>query len=520
VKKDDFDSHRNALLKTLHGDDYEAILHEMRDNKECAEADDLLAPYATKSSSTIGRIIEEEFKLDNRTDFARDRDRIIHSKSFFRLGGKTQVFLNPNNPLVSTRMTHTIHVAQVSRTLARAMRLNEDLVEAIALGHDLGHSPFGHPGEEILTEKLAQIGMPPFKHNAHSLRVIDLLEKQGKGLNLTWEVREGVLCHDGESDSKDMTPDRERDWLDLHTLKNSELKSNPSTPEACLVRLCDRIAYVGKDIEDGIEVGFFKREDIPLQFTKVLGNTNKMIMDTVVKDIILNFRKFIKNYKAEHGGKEPGPNEFKIVLSDDIRNATNGLIKEFNYPNIYLSKENTRYREQTTTILSSLFDRFYKELTNARVLDKTQSLYKFDVESDASESEILFKAYWEAFLGMSLGEIEEKLKGCQSSSSPDFSMLPENQRVEVASIHGNMEEGEFLAAVKLAVRDAKLKILGDNIRAEGDSFTTIFYNIKAMNNTYLGETSSGEMARDYIASLTDRDAIKIFEKLNIPKSVV
>ena len=218
-----------------------------------------LSQYAMHSQNSKGREKFEE-KCDIRTDFQRDRDRIIHSKSFRRLKHKTQVFIAPEGDHFRTRLTHTLEVAQIGRTLARALRLNEDLVEAIALGHDLGHTPFGHTGERVLN-KLHPKG---FNHNEQSIRVVDFLEHKDDriGLNLTYEVKEGIRKHSGDEKSQ--------------------------TLEGQVVKYADRIAYINHDIDDAIRAGVIRKEDLPEECVEILGKTHGERINTMILDIIKN----------------------------------------------------------------------------------------------------------------------------------------------------------------------------------------------------------------------------------------
>jgi dGTPase len=216
-----------------------------------------LSPYACLSVNSRGRD-KEEPQCDIRPVFQRDRDRILHSKSFRRLKSKTQVFLTPMGDHYRTRMTHTLEVSQNARTIAKALRLNEDLVEAIALGHDLGHTPFGHAGEYILN----QIYEGGFHHNEQSVRIVEKLEKEGEGLNLTWEVRDGILNH--------------------------QTKTIPHTLEGKIVRLSDKIAYVNSDIDDAIRAMILDEDDIPLELRKTLGFTTRERLDHLIHDIVSN----------------------------------------------------------------------------------------------------------------------------------------------------------------------------------------------------------------------------------------
>jgi len=229
--------------------------------REAAEdlEDRLLSPLAARSRTSRGRE-RPEAECPVRTAFQRDRDRIIHSKAFRRLKGKTQVFLSPRGDHYRTRLTHSLEVSQVARTIARALRLNEDLVEAIALGHDLGHTPFGHAGEAAL-DKVVPGG---FRHNEQGLRVVTRLENEGRGLNLTWEVRDGILCH---------VPDR-----------------RPATLEGQVVQLADRIAYMNHDIDDALRAGVLRPDDLPRDVTEVLGATGSQRIGTMVENVIYSSR--------------------------------------------------------------------------------------------------------------------------------------------------------------------------------------------------------------------------------------
>ena len=247
-----------------------------------------LSPFAAKAAESRGRARPEE-KCSIRTDFQRDRDRIIHSKSFRRLMHKTQVFLAPEGDHYRTRLTHTIEVAQIARTIARALSLNEDLTEAIAMGHDLGHTPFGHSGEQVL-DKLYRKG---FRHNEQSLRVVDVLEFHGhdRGMNLTEEVRDGILNHTGPV--------------------------MPFTLEGQVVKISDRIAYINHDIDDAIRSGVITGEDLPAECVAVLGNSHKKRIDTLVRDMIAS--------------SENAP---VICQSEEKRQAMNEL-RNYMFRNVY-----------------------------------------------------------------------------------------------------------------------------------------------------------------------------------------
>lgn len=261
--------------------------------------------YAALSINTKGRQVWEE-KCDIRTDYQRDRDRILHSKAFRRLKHKTQVFISPEGDHYRTRLTHTLEVSQIARTIARGLRLNEDLAEAIALGHDLGHTPFGHAGEKALNE----IHPGGFKHNEQSLRVVDILEG-GKGLNLTYEVRDGILRHSG--------------------------KIKPETLEGKIVSFSDRIAYINHDIDDAIRGGVLEMSSIPEMCIRILGDTHKKRINTMITDII-----------AESMDKDD------ILMSTVVSQATNDL-REFMFENVYIGSDAKIEEKKTKNIISSLY---------------------------------------------------------------------------------------------------------------------------------------------------------------------
>ncbi len=265
-----------------------------------------LSPYAAKSKLSRGRLKPEE-PCPIRTAFQRDRDRIIHCKSFRRLKHKTQVFIAPLGDHYVTRLTHTLEVAQIARTIARALNLNEDLSEAIALGHDLGHTPFGHVGEEVLNE-LYHHG---FKHNEQSLRVIDVLENEGRGLNLTWEVRDGILNHS-------------KARADIM----GEGSDKTSTLEGEVCKLADAIAYINHDIADAIRAGIITERDLPLSAITVLGNSHSQRINTMVCDIVEN------SWAVRGCGIINKSENVAITLGSQVRAAANDL-RNFLFQRVY-----------------------------------------------------------------------------------------------------------------------------------------------------------------------------------------
>lgn len=268
-----------------------------------------LSPFACFSRSSRGRIHPEE-ECVVRTAFQRDRDRIIHSKSFRRLKAKTQVFIIPEGDHYRTRLTHTLEVAQIARTVARALRLNEDLTEAIALGHDLGHTPFGHAGEDALNE----VFTPGFKHNEQSLRVADVLEG-GRGLNLTWEVRDGILNHTG-------------DVL-------------PLTLEGQIVRIADRVAYINHDIDDAIRGGVLKIEQLPEDCLAVLGRQHRDRINTMVLDLIQTNRE-----------------ELKIIRMSPLVQEATDYLRSFLFANVYVGSQAKKEEAKVRHVVQFLFRYF------------------------------------------------------------------------------------------------------------------------------------------------------------------
>src|SRR3954462_8142225 len=255
-----------------------------------------LSPLAVRSYEGRGRA-QPEHESDLRTPFQHDRDRIVHSKAFRRLKHKTQVFISPVGDHFRTRLTHTLETTGIARGVGRALRLNEDLVEAIGLGHDLGHPPFGHAGEQSLDELLRERGGDGFRHNEHSLRVVESIERDGRGLNLTHEVRDGILKHTG--------PDE------------------PETLEGKIVRIVDRVAYINHDIDDAIRAGILSADELPREEIAVLGDTGSRRIDTLVHDLV--------ETSAQAGD---------IAQSDEIGSAMLSL-RSFMFERIYLQQEHT-----------------------------------------------------------------------------------------------------------------------------------------------------------------------------------
>lgn len=272
-----------------------------------------LSPYATKTSASLGRLYPED-PCPFSTCFQQDRERIVHSKAFRRLKSKTQVFIAPKGDHYRTRLTHVLEVAQISRTVARALGLNEDLTEAIALGHDLGHTPFGHAGEAALNRLVGH-----FRHNEQSLRVVDILEEFSPdfpGLNLSAEVRDGILNHTGPQ--------------------------KPMTLEGQVVRLCDRIAYLNHDVEDAVRGGILQEHQLPLEIREVLGHNRQERIRTMIEDVLEN-----------SGGQN------FIAMGPEVGQATNAL-RQFLFENFYLGSVAKQEENKVFGVISLLYEYYHE----------------------------------------------------------------------------------------------------------------------------------------------------------------
>ena len=285
------------------------------------QEDSWLSPLAVRSYETRGRVhTEDDCRL--RTPFQRDRDRIVHSKAFRRLKHKTQVFIDPAGDHYRTRLTHTLETTGISRSVARALRLNEDLAEAIGLGHDLGHPAFGHAGEEALDAVLGERFGLGFRHNEHSLRVVDHLERDGRGLNLTAEVRDGILNHTGERE--------------------------PDSLEGRIVRLVDRVAYINHDIDDAVRAGVLSPDELPAEEIELLGSTGPRRIDTLVHDLVET---------SERAGD--------IRQSDEIGEAMLSL-RSFMFDRVYLAEDAKPNQQRAHEIIRLIFNQLVDERRSAQ----------------------------------------------------------------------------------------------------------------------------------------------------------
>ena len=272
-----------------------------------------LSPLATRSYPAVRARPEPDCGL--RTPFQRDRDRIVHSKAFRRLKHKTQVFVAPTGDHYRTRLTHTLEVTQVSRTVARALRLNEDLVEAIGVGHDLGHPPFGHIGEDALDRCVKERFGSSFMHHEQSLRVVEVVEREGRGLNLTTAVRDGIVSHSGRA-------------------------REPETLEGRIVRLMDRVAYINHDIDDALRAGVISAPDLPVGAIEILGETGSQRIDTLVHDLVEH---------SEAAG---------AIVQGEVIGAAMTELREFMFERVYLGQEATREHAKIHLVIRALFDHY------------------------------------------------------------------------------------------------------------------------------------------------------------------
>ncbi len=321
-----------------------------------------LSPFAALSENSRGRDREEP-QCDIRPVYQRDRDRILHSKSFRRLKDKTQVFLSPKGDHYRTRLTHVLEVSQIARTAAKALRLNEELTEAIALGHDLGHTPFGHAGERMLNE----IVDGGFQHNEQSVRIVERLEKDGQGLNLTWEVRDGI--------------------------RNHKTAGSPSTLEGGIVRLADKIAYINHDIDDAIRANIMREEDIPDALRATLGYTTRERLNTLIHDMIITSQ-----------------NQNAIRMSDEVQGAMNEL-RRFMFDHVYTNPKAKGEENRAKELLQRLFEYYLDHVdelpdTQIRMYEEGEALDRVvcdyiagmtDLFAVAKFTEIFVPKQWQVY---------------------------------------------------------------------------------------------------------------------------
>lgn len=321
------------------------FIKDSLDNKE----KNSLSPYATLSASGIRRKKIDIIDKGYRQSFSVDVDRILHSLAYTRYIDKTQVFYLIQNDHITHRVLHVQLVSKIGRTIARFLGLNEDLVEAIALGHDLGHTPFGHDGEKFLSELCVSSGIGHFLHNVQSIQFLEKVERKGEGWNLCIQTLDGILCHDGEVHNKELKPEKSKTFEKLEQEINMK-KNNPETSiipmtlEGCVVRLADTISYIGRDLEDAIRLNLIKRSDVPRQIVEVIGDTNGKIVYNLVTDIIRE--SFQKN---------------KVSFSSRVSEALKQL-KMFNMKYIYMNPAIKCHTDTIKCLFALLFEKYIKDI--------------------------------------------------------------------------------------------------------------------------------------------------------------
>lgn len=333
------------------------------------EEEKRLSPWACLSRDAVRGKVEENIIMGHRQNFSLDTDRILHSLAYSRYIDKTQVFYLVKNDHITHRVLHVQLVSKISRTIGRLLRLNEDLIEAIALGHDIGHAPFGHDGEKFLSKLSMRYGLSNFLHNLQSVRFLEKIERKGKGWNLTLQVLDGILCHDGELHCQALKPDREKGFTRFHQeienkSDNPDLDLLPMTLEGCVVRMADTISYIGRDIEDAIRLGLIKRNDIPDECRRILGETNGTIVYSLVEDLAGN--SLDKPY---------------ICFSEDVAGALKRL-KDFNKEYIYSGELAWKQTSKIELMFELLFEKYLNDLAKK---DEDSEIYGEYLEGMSSQ---------------------------------------------------------------------------------------------------------------------------------------
>lgn len=332
--------------------------------------DERLSFAATRSTQAVRR--QEEDRSGYRQAFSLDADRIIHSRAYTRYIDKTQVFCLVSNDHITHRVLHVQLVSRIARTIGRFLRLNEDLIEAIALGHDIGHAPFGHDGESFLASLCVTHGLAPFQHNIQSVRFLDHLERKGRGWNLSLQTLDGILCHDGELHANRISPNPGKSFASLN--KELEQKQNdpkhnlaPMSLEGCVVRMADTVAYIGRDIEDAILLGLISRNDIPKSCRDHIGKSNGEIVYTLVTDLIANSS--IPETQAD--GK--GYIGFSSELAEHLQ-----VLKQFNYANIYFHPKTKTNLPLIQNCYETLFNHYLQQLENGQATEHVDIMTDMD----------------------------------------------------------------------------------------------------------------------------------------------
>ena len=328
-----------------------------------------LSPEATLNSQAVRRRREEQLETGYRQPYSVDTDRILHSLAYTRYIDKTQVFYLIENDHITHRVLHVQLVSKIARTIGRFLHLNEDLIEAIALGHDIGHIPFGHDGEKILTRLCQAHGIGSFHHNLQSVQFLDRVEKKGKGWNLCLQTLDGILCHDGEIHNQRLAPGGGKTFSVLDDeiaakKKNPDAELTPMTMEGCVVRMTDTISYIGRDIEDAIRLGLINRSDLPKQCTRTLGSTNGTIVYNLVSDVIKT------SYRRPFVAFSPG-------VSDALRQ-----LKEFNLHRIYMNPKIKQHLGMIQRLFEILFEQYLEDLVKQNRTSAIFTQYLKDMSAD------------------------------------------------------------------------------------------------------------------------------------------
>jgi dGTPase len=314
---------------------------------------EMFSPQAVRNSQGIRRIADDRLDADYRLAFAVDADRILHSLAYARYIDKTQVFYLVRNDHITHRVLHVQLVSKIARTIGRFLGLNEDLIEAVALGHDIGHAPFGHDGERFLSDICKNMGIGYFHHNLQSVQFLEKVERKGRGWNLCLQTLDGILCHDGEIHSERLQPSTGKTFAvleaEIAAKKNDpQVALMPMTLESCLVRMADTVSYIGRDIEDAIRLKLIRRSDLPADSVRVLGDTNGTIVYNLVTDIIRN------SYEKPY-----------ITFSPEVSAALKKL-KSFNLERIYLNPEIKRHTARIKELFEMLFEKYHRDIKKAR----------------------------------------------------------------------------------------------------------------------------------------------------------
>lgn len=333
-------------------DDILNTLSMLKDDLYRRESE-MYSPLAALSERGIRRRPEEKIQSGYRPTYALDTDRILHSMAYARYIDKTQVFYLIRNDHITHRVLHVQLVSKIARTIGRFLRLNEDLIEAIALGHDIGHTPFGHDGERYLSKLCQAAGIGYFQHNVQSIQFLDRVERKGRGWNLCLQTLDGILCHDGEIHNQMLEPKYEKNFDTLareiaEKRKNADFELVPMTLEGCVVRMADTVAYIGRDLEDAIRLNVIRRSDIPKEVSSVLGDSNGTIVYNLVTDII----------HGSHG-------KSYVAFSDGVSKALKRL-KDFNLDRIYMNPTIKKHAQSIHSLFELLFETYMADLEQGR----------------------------------------------------------------------------------------------------------------------------------------------------------